>query len=106
MSWISLDDIVSIVEYVIAHGDLSGPINAVSPQPVTNNEFTSALGKSLHRPTIFPVPALAMNLLLGEMANELLLSSARVLPRKLINSGYKFQNSDLGAFLRQLLQAA
>jgi uncharacterized protein len=106
MSWVALDDLVGIIEHVLVHEDLKGPINAVAPNPVTNSEFTEALGASLHRPTIFPVPGLAVNLLLGEMANELLLASARVLPTKLTLSGYVFRYPDLAPLLRELLSAA
>lgn len=106
MSWIALDDVIGAIQHVLVHDELTGPVNAVAPNPVTNAEFTAELGASLHRPTIFPVPELAMNLLLGEMANELLLSSARVLPEKLLASGYKFRYTELGPLLTQLLSAA
>jgi uncharacterized protein (TIGR01777 family) len=106
MSWVALDDLVGIIEHVLTHDRLEGPINAVAPNPVTNNEFTAALGASLSRPTIFPVPRLAVNLLLGEMANELLLASARVQPKKLLSSGYVFRYPSVEPLLRQLLSAA
>ena len=106
MSWIALDDLVGVIEHILVNEELSGPINAVAPNPVTNSEFTSALGASLHRPTIFPVPGLAINLLLGEMANDLLLASTRVQPTKLLASGYVFRYAHVAPLLKQMLSAA
>lgn len=106
MSWVALDDLIGIIQHVLTHDELEGPINAVAPNPVTNSEFTAALGASLNRPTIFPVPGLAVNLLLGEMANELLLASARVQPAKLISTGYLFRYPQIAPLLKQLLTAA
>jgi hypothetical protein len=102
-SWISLDDLVGVMQHALATESLSGAVNAVSPQPATNLEFTKALGRALGRPTVFPMPAFAARLALGEMADELLLSSARVLPRKLVETGYQFRHTDLEAALRELL---
>jgi hypothetical protein len=82
---------------------LRGPVNLVAPQPVTNREFTQALGRVLHRPTILPTPAFLLRLALGEMADEMLLSSARVLPRKLTQAGYPFREPDLESALRRML---
>ena len=85
-------------------GDLSGPVNAVAPRPVTNREFTETLGKALSRPTPLPVPAFALRLAVGgEMADALLLASARVIPRRLEETGYPFRFPELGAALRHLL---
>ena len=91
VSWISLGDAVEAICHVIATQSLSGPVNLVSPNPVTNCEFTKLLGRVLHRPTIFPVPAFALRLMLGEMADALLLASTRVLPTRLLRSGYVFR---------------
>ncbi|MCB1111839.1 MAG: TIGR01777 family protein [Chlamydiales bacterium] len=91
MSWIALPDLVDIFLFALEKESLSGPVNAVSPQPLTNQEFTETLGSFLGRPTVFPVPAFAARLLFGEMADELLLSSARVVPEKLQQSGYAFK---------------
>jgi uncharacterized protein (TIGR01777 family) len=95
MSWVALDDVVGAMLHGLTHTDISGPVNAVSPQPVTNAEFTQALGSVLHRPTIFPMPAFAARLALGQMADDLLLASARVLPKRLQASGYAFRHADL-----------
>lgn len=102
-SWISLPDVVGVILHAIENDNLSGPVNAVSPQPVTNAEFTRVLGKVLHRPTIFPMPAAAAKMLLGQMAQDLLLSSTRVYPKVLEESGYKFDSPDLHGALTQLL---
>jgi uncharacterized protein (TIGR01777 family) len=102
-SWVALTDLVGMIEHAIATESLSGPVNAVSPTPVTNIEFTKALGKVLGRPTIFPMPAFAARLALGEMANELLLSSARVVPTKMEESGFEFQFPELESALKHAL---
>lgn len=102
-SWVSLDDVVGAIAHCLAHEELSGPVNAVSPQPLTNREFTRALGTALHRPTLFPMPAFAARLALGEMSDALLMASARVLPTKLAGSGYIFRHADLALALREML---
>lgn len=106
MSWISMEDLVEAIYHILMHKDLAGPINLVAPHAVTNSQFTADLGAALSRPTIFPVPGFAAHLLLGEMADELLLASARVKPGKLLESGYAFRHPDLGPMLRQILAAA
>ncbi len=88
MSWVTLDDLVNIFAFALSHHALEGPVNVVAPNPVTNAEFTKALGSALKRPTWLPFPAFAARLILGEMADELLLSSAKVLPTKLQKAGY------------------
>jgi len=100
MSCIGLDDAVGAIHHTIVTGALSGPVNAVSPQAVTNREYTKALGKVLGRPTIFPMPAFAARMAFGEMADELLLPSARVEARKLLESGYTFRSPTLESILR------
>lgn len=103
MSWISLDDLAGIVLHVLAREDLRGPVNAVAPRPVTNREFTGELGKVLSRPTPLPVPAFALRLAVGrEMADALLLASARVLPRRLEETGYRFRFPELPEALRRI----
>jgi uncharacterized protein (TIGR01777 family) len=103
MSWIALDDVVGAIDHAIANDSLSGPVNAVAPNPVTNYEFTKALGKVLEKPTLFPMPAFAAHLALGEIADELLLASTRVEPRRLLATGYKFLFPELEGALRHLL---
>ena len=102
-SWIALDDLCSAIVHCIHAGGLHGPVNAVSPSPATNMEFTKALGRALHRPTIFPLPAFAARIIFGEMADALLLASARVEPTKLLGSRFAFQHKDLEATLATLL---
>lgn len=106
MSWIALDDVVRAFVHALEREDLSGPVNTVAPKPVTNEEFTQIFGRVLHRPTFMPVPAFALRLAFGEMAEELVLSSARVLPRKLLASGFEFLYPDLESALRHELAHA
>jgi uncharacterized protein (TIGR01777 family) len=104
VSWVALDELPPIILHVLQYGDLSGPVNAVAPRPVSNREFTEALGKALSRPTPLPVPAFALRLAVGrEMADTLLLASARVVPRRLEETGYPFLYPELGGALRHLL---
>jgi len=95
MSWIALDDAVGVVFHAISRDDLQGPVNAVSPNPVTNREYTKTLGRVLRRPTVVPVPSFGARLAFGEMADELLLTSARVRPRRLLETGYDFRFAEL-----------
>jgi len=100
MSWIALEDAVGVILHVLGSGDLRGPLNVVTPNPVTNAEFTKALGRILSRPTLLRLPAFAARLALGEMADALLLSSTRVEPAKLSASGYAFKHPELEGALR------
>ncbi len=102
-SWIDLDDAVGAVVHALSCEELSGPVNGVSPDALTNRDFTKTLGRVLRRPTKFPVPAFAARLLLGQMADELLLASARVVPRRLEETGYAFQFRTLESSLRHAL---
>lgn len=104
MSWISINDITHIIDYMIKHDQLSGPYNLVAPQPVTNRTFTKALGRALHRPTALPLPAFMVRLLFGEMGDALLLSSSRVLSTRLESIGYTFIDNTLEQALTRLLQ--
>lgn len=106
MSWVSIDDVVEIIQHAIANDSLQGPVNGVSPNPVSNRDFTKALGRVLHRPTICSMPAFVARLAFGEMANELLLASTRATPRKLTDSGYKFRHPELEEALEHLLEKA
>ena len=103
VSWVALDDLVGIVLHALQSGELRGPVNAVSPVPVTNRELTEVLGKVLSRPTLFPVPAFALRLAVGEMADALLLASTRVAPRRLEETGYRFRFPELREALRHLV---
>lgn len=103
MSWITLDDAVGVIFRSLITKTLAGPVNAVAPYPVTNLEFTRTLGRVLGRPTPVPMPAFAAQLVFGEMADELLLSSTRVEPIRLIATGYHFQHPELEGALRHIL---
>lgn len=103
MSWITLDDVVGVIDFLLEKGLLSGPVNTVAPNPVTNSEFTGALGEALSRPTMFPVPKFAMRLAFGEMADVALLASQRVEPARLKSSGYVFKHPELKAALSRVL---
>lgn len=104
MSWIALDDLVGAIIFAIENDRVSGPINGVAPHAVTNAEFTTTLGTVLNRPTIFPVPAFVLKLLLGEeMANEVLLGGAHVEPKQLESLGYSFKYPELEPALKNLL---
>lgn len=103
MSWITLAEVVRVIQFALATPALSGAVNTVSPNPVRNSEFTEVLAKTLHRPAIFPAPAFALRLALGEMADALLLSSQRGTPAKLSEAGYTFQEHDLAGALADVL---
>jgi uncharacterized protein (TIGR01777 family) len=102
-SWVAIDDVVGAIAHAIRCDALRGPLNVVAPTPATSREFAATLARVLGRPALFPVPAGILRLLLGEMADPLLLSSARVQPARLLASGYRFRFPDLEAALRHLL---
>ena len=104
MSWVTLEDLVEILRFAIENASVRGAINIVSPQPLQNAEFTFLLAKAMHRPALFPAPAFALRLVLGEMADALLLSSQRVLPRAIEKLGYRFLHSDLPTVLKSLVK--
>lgn len=106
MSWIALEETICIIRNLITQGNGSGPVNLVSPNPVTNSEFTRILGRVLHRPTVFPAPAFALRVVLGEMADELLLASQRVIPARLTEFGYSFRHPELESTLQPMLAKA
>jgi uncharacterized protein len=105
ISWISLDDIVGVYRHALKTPSLSGAVNGVSPQPVTNREFTATLSHILRRPALLPVPAFALRLALGEMADALLLSSTRVVPQRLAESNYDFRHPSLSSALSAALSS-
>lgn len=103
-SWVTLDDVVGAVRFIADTATLSGPVNVVAPAPVTNREFAKTLGAVLHRPVLFPVPAFALKLAVGEMAGPLLLQSERVQPAGLFQAGYPFRHRELYPALEAVLQ--
>lgn len=104
MSWIGLRDVVDIIVFVLENDGLNEPVNVVAPNPVTNREFTRTLGIVLRRPTLLPMPGFAVKALFGEMGETLLLGGARVLPKRLEESGYRFRHSQLDDALVQHLK--
>jgi uncharacterized protein (TIGR01777 family) len=103
-SWIALPDLLHVILHCVGTETLSGPVNAVAPNPVTMQEFATTLGQVLHRPALISVPEFAVRLALGELANELVFASARVVPARLHASGYGFTHATLAGALRNLLQ--
>jgi uncharacterized protein (TIGR01777 family) len=105
MSWIALEDAVGIICSAIANENLAGPLNAVSPNPLTNADFTRIAATVLHRPAIFAAPAFALRIALGEMADTLLLASQRVLPERLLAAGYTFRLENLRTALIAIIRS-
>jgi len=101
-SWIALDDVVGVIHHLLARSDLSGPVNASAPEPVTNAELTKTLGRVLGRPTFVPVPAVALRIAFGEVADALL-ASTRMRPERLLETGYRFRYPELEEALRHVL---
>jgi uncharacterized protein len=104
MSWIAREDAVGVIEYVLTAGNLAGPVNVTAPSPVTNAEFTRTLGQVIHRPTVATVPAFALRLMFGELADAALLASQRAVPRVLEAMGYAFQYPRLDGALQKALE--
>ena len=102
-SWITLKDLLEAVFHIMADEQASGPYNVVAPAPVRNIDFTRALGAALHRPAVLPAPAFALRAAFGQMADEALLTSCRVLPERLEASGFQFGTPEIGAALESLL---
>lgn len=101
MSWIALQDAVAVILHLLENDTLHGAVNATSPNPIRNADFTAALAKALHRPAIFAVPAFALRLFAGQMAEELLLTSTRAVPKRLLDSGFTFGLPNIGDALQQ-----
>ena len=103
MSWISMDDEIAVINYVIDNENIRGAVNAVSPNPVTNHDFTKTLGEVLYRPTILPLPEFAVSMVFGEMGDALLLASTKVLPKRLEDAGFEFKYPEFKAALEHAL---
>jgi uncharacterized protein (TIGR01777 family) len=101
-SWVALDDVVAAIRFAL-EGDIAGPVNLVAPNPVTNTQFTKALGKAVGRPTVFPFPAFAARAMFGEMAEEALLTGQRALPARLIDAGFAFEYPEIDSALQRAL---
>jgi uncharacterized protein (TIGR01777 family) len=103
MSWVALQDAIRVIEFALKTASLSGPVNVVTPNPVTNLDFTRALGRALHRPTLIRVPAFALRMAFGEMAEATILESERVVPDRLSGAGFSFEYPNIEACLREIL---
>jgi uncharacterized protein (TIGR01777 family) len=103
VSWISMIDMTRAIDFLLSHETAVGPVNLVSPNPVTNTQYTKALGRALQRPTIIPMPAFMARLAFGEMADELLLSSTRVMPSHLTKMGFRFEHETIDSALAAVL---
>jgi uncharacterized protein (TIGR01777 family) len=103
MSWIGMHDVLRALAYIMTTEALTGPVNVTSPNPVTNGQFSNTLGEVLHRPAVATVPEFAVKLMFGEMGEETLLSGQRVMPRRLLDSGFSFDYPDLAPALQHEL---
>lgn len=103
LSWISIKDLSRIIIYLLQRGEVDGPVNAVSPNPVTNRQFVATLASVLKRPAWFSIPAFAVRLFFGEMGCSTMLAGSMVFPEKLLSSGYEFLNEDLGCTLEDVI---
>jgi len=106
MSWIELGDAMRAILFAMKTHSLSGPVNLVAPNPVTNAEFTRALGRALHRPAVMAVPAVALRMMFGEMADEALLASTRAVPGKLIAAGFRFERPTIEEALKVVVRGS
>lgn len=104
LPWVHIDDVIGVVRFLVESGDCQGPFNVTVPEPTLSKDFYDQLGRAMHRPAIFPMPAFALKLALGEMATELLLPSTRAVPKKLIEAGYKFKFSDPATAFSDILK--
>jgi uncharacterized protein (TIGR01777 family) len=100
MSWVSLRDVIRVIQFVLNQESPAEIYNTVAPEPVRNRDFTKMLGRALRRPTFVSAPAFALRMMFGEMADEALLASARVVPEKLLSEGFQFQDRDLECVLK------
>ena len=104
MSWIHVDDLTALISFALAEPALHGAVNAGTPNPATNSQFTRELARALRRSAIFPVPRLALRMLFGEMA-EIIYASQRMVPEAALRAGFRFRFPDIGAALRDVLAA-
>jgi len=104
MSWVSLEDVVRATLFALDRPELAGAVNVTATRPVTNAEFTGVLARQLHRPAVMTAPAFALRLALGEMADEALLSSARAVPKKLVEAGFVFKHETVEGALATALR--
>lgn len=103
MSWIHIRDVVRAIDFLVDNPVCTGVFNLTAPHPVTNKEFSRALGRALHRPSFFPAPAFALKLLLGEMAESLLLTGQRIIPTRLLETGFSFNFPEIDTALKNVI---
>ena len=106
LPWVHIEDVIGAVRLLLDNADCKGPFNVTAPEPTLSKDFYNLLGKAMHRPAIFPTPAFALKLALGEMATELLLPSTRVVPKKLLEAGYEFKFANPLAAFKDILKQA
>ena len=106
MSWIGIDDVIGALYHAVQSEKLSGPVNTTAPLPARNAEFIAIRARVLERPALLPVPAAAIRLLVGQMADELVLTGNRVIPTRLVESGYRFRHPALDGALRAAVDGA
>jgi uncharacterized protein (TIGR01777 family) len=105
VSWITLEDEVRALRFALDNDELRGPVNLTAPNPVTNAEYTKALGRALHRPAVLVVPPVALKAAMGGELVESLLASQRIVPRKLLDAGFVFNHPTIDEGLKSALQA-
>jgi uncharacterized protein (TIGR01777 family) len=103
MSWVSNEDVIRSMDFILHHPELTGPVNITSPNPVTNQVFTRALASALRRPALFRVPRFALECILGDLGRELLLASQNAIPRKLLDAGFEFNHKEIRPTLEHLI---
>jgi uncharacterized protein (TIGR01777 family) len=103
LSWIHVDDWVRLMRWVVGNPEVSGPINATAPVPVTNREFSKALGRAIHRPSWAPVPAFVLEMLFGDMAAAVLVKGQRAIPKRAVDLGFRFEHPDIDEAVRHLV---
>ena len=106
LPWVHIDDVIGVVRFLVESADCEGPFNVTTPEPTLSKDFYNFLGKAMHRPACFPMPAFALKLALGEMATELLLPSTKVVPKKLLDAGYEFKFPDPATAFSDILKAS
>ena len=104
MSWIHISDMVGIILHALENTNVQGTLNAISPQPVANSEFTAAFASALWRPAFIPVPAFAVNMIFGDERGSMLLQGQKVIPKRTMESGYSFQFPDIKSCLSNIVQ--
>lgn len=104
MSWLALEDMISVIHYALENTSVRGAINCTAPNPVTNETFTKTLGEVINRPTIIPIPEFGVKFVFGEMGETLLLEGARVIPKKLQDAGFSFKHPDLKEAIKKALE--